>query len=161
MKASARGLLSAVFLAACAPTPAPDGAGSAVPATAAPATAAAPLAPASVGPDGPTTIALPPDFEALLATGDAAKGEALYASKGCKACHNLDATRLVGPGFAGVAGRHSVTWMARMMLKPEVMIAQDPAAKKLLGTYMVPMANQAVDPKTELPHLLAFLLTKK
>jgi len=109
-----------------------------------------------VGPDGPESIALP----ATLDGGDAAKGEALFTSKGCPACHKLDATRLVGPGLQGVTQRRSLPWMARMILKPEVMVKDDPEAKKLFATYMTPMANQNVDPVAELPHLLAFLKTK-
>lgn len=135
---------------------APEAASSAaVPVTAAPATAA--QAAATVGPDGPDTIALP----ATLGGGDVKKGEELFTSKGCKACHNVDATRLVGPGLQGVSGRRSEKWLARMILKPEQMVKDDPEAKKLFATYMTPMANQNVDPAAELPHLLAFLGSKK
>jgi cytochrome c551/c552 len=121
----------------------------------APAEVVAGAAGGEVGPDGPTSIVLPDGLDA-----DAKKGEELYASKGCKACHNLDGTKLVGPGFDGVSKRHSVAWMARMVLKPEVMVKEDPAAKKLLGAYMTPMANQMVNPETELPNILAFLKSK-
>lgn len=151
--------------AACAPqgggeTPAPG-----VPATAAaaPVTAAAPasVAAAAAGPDGPASIEIPGDLDAIVGAGDAAKGEALFASKGCSACHKVDATRLVGPGLQGVGERRSTAWLARMILKPEVMVKDDPEAKKLFATYMTPMANQNVDPKAELPHLIAFLKSKK
>lgn len=47
-----------------------------------------------------------------------------------------------------------------MIYKPDVMLKDDPQAKALFGTYMTPMANQNVDPRTEIPHLLAFLATK-
>lgn len=127
----------------------------------APAAAADPnAAPGEIGPDGPTSIAIPDKLDEKVAAADPKKGEELYASKGCKACHNLDGTKLVGPGFEGVGKRHTVAWMARMLLKPEEMVKTDPAAKKLLGTYMTAMANQQVDPDTELPHLLAFLKNK-
>jgi len=123
--------------------------------------AAAPGAAAAGDPaDGPVSIVLPDGLDAKVAAADAKKGEELYASKGCKACHNLDGTKLVGPGFDGVGKRHSVAWMARMILKPEVMVKEDEAAKKLLATYMTPMANQMVNPDTELPHILAFLKGK-
>lgn len=110
--------------------------------------------------DGPASIVLPDGLEAKVAAADPKKGEELYASKGCKACHNLDGTKLVGPGFDGVSKRHSMPWMARMILKPEVMVKEDEAAKKLLASYMTPMANQMVNPDTELPHILAFLKGK-
>lgn len=110
--------------------------------------------------DGPVSIVVPEKLTDLVAAGDAKKGEELFASKGCKACHNLDATKLVGPGLAGVSQRRSLLWMARMILKPEEMVKSDAEAKKLLAAYMTPMANQNVAVDTELPHILAFLKTK-
>lgn len=155
--------LSTLLTAACAPQGGAPGAPG-VPATAAaaPVTAAAPASvTAVVGPDGPTSIEIPADLDATVAAGDLAKGEALFASKGCVACHKVDATRLVGPGLQGIGARRSTAWMARMLLKPEVMVKEDPEAKKLFATYMTPMANQSVDSTTELPHLLAYLKSKK
>lgn len=110
--------------------------------------------------DGPQAIAIPANLAELVAAGDAKKGEELFASKGCKACHNLDATKLVGPGLAGVSKRRSDAWVARMILKPEEMVKSDDEAKKLLATYMTAMANQNVGAEAELPHLIAFLKTK-
>ncbi len=110
--------------------------------------------------DGPASIVLPANLAETVAAGDAKKGEELFASKGCKACHNLDATKLVGPGLAGVNQRRSLPWMARMIVKPEEMVKNDAEAKKLLAAYMTPMANQNVAVDTELPHILAFLKTK-
>lgn len=109
--------------------------------------------------DGPTTIAIPANLIDAVAKADPKQGEALFVSKGCKACHNLTDVKLVGPGLKGVPGRHSVTWMARMILKPEVMIKEDDTAKKLFAAMMTPMANQNVNPDTELPALLAMLKT--
>lgn len=153
-----RVFVAAAFVAACTPQ-----GGNETPAPAAPTTAAAATAPpvaAAVGPDGPSNITVPADLAATVAAGDAAKGEALFASKGCVACHKVDATRLVGPGLAGVTQRRPLGWVARMILKPEQMVKDDPEAKKLFATYMTPMANQSVDPVAELPHLIAFLKTK-
>jgi mono/diheme cytochrome c family protein len=153
-------LVTALGLAsACSPQGSAD---APAPATAAPATAAVVTAPpvAAVGPDGPPSIVVPADLAATVAAGDPAKGEALFSSKGCVACHKVDATRLVGPGLAGVTQRRSLPWVARMILKPEQMVKDDPEAKKLFATYMTPMANQSVDPVAELPHLIAFLKTK-
>jgi cytochrome c oxidase subunit 2 len=38
------------------------------------------------------------------AGGPVARGEALYASKGCKSCHSLDGSAGVGPTWKGLAG---------------------------------------------------------
>ena len=110
--------------------------------------------------DGPQAIAIPANLADLVAAGDAKKGEELFASKGCKACHNLDTAKLVGPGLAGVSKRRSDAWMARMILKPEEMVKTDDEAKKLLAAYMTAMANQNVSAEAEMPHLIAFLKTK-
>ena len=113
----------------------------------------------AVGGDGPSSIAVPANLVDRVAKADAKVGAALYVSKGCKACHNLTDVKLVGPGLKGVSNRRSTLWIARMVLKPEVMIKEDPEAKKLFAAMMSPMVNQNVTPETELPALLAFLQT--
>lgn len=109
--------------------------------------------------DGPASIEIPAKLADNVAAADAKAGEALFNSKGCKACHKLDDVKLVGPGLKGVTGRHSLPWMARMILKPEVMVKEDAEAKRLFALHMTPMGNQNVNPETELPALLAFLKT--
>ncbi len=120
---------------------------------------AAPAASADNPADGPASIAIPANLLDLIAKADAKQGEALFISKGCKACHNLTEVKLVGPGLKGVTARRSLPWMARMILHPEVMVKEDPEAKKLFAALMTPMANQNVAPETELPALLAMLKT--
>ena len=44
-----------------------------------------------------------------------------------------------------------------MILHPEIMLQQDATAKDLLRQHLTPMANQQVDPTTELPAILAYL----
>mgnify|MGYP005851330039 CR=1 FL=1 len=52
------------------------------------------------------TEAVNPTFlEAIAPAGDAAQGEALFASLGCIGCHSLDGTAGAGPSVAGIAGR--------------------------------------------------------
>ncbi len=109
--------------------------------------------------DGPATITVPAGLLDLVAKADPKQGEALFVSKGCKACHNPTDVKLVGPGLKGVTARRSLTWMGKMILKPEVMVKEDPEAKKLFAALMTPMANQNVAADTELPALLAFLKT--
>ena len=57
----------------------------------------------------------------------------------------------------GVTARRDETWIKKMILRPEVMVKEDPVAKKLLGELFVPMSNQNVNPQTELPFILAYL----
>lgn len=136
-------VLVSLFLFACNETPS------------APA-AQAEAAPAAVGPDGPASIKIEP-LTVSTAAADVEKGKAVFTAKGCVACHKTDATKLVGPGLKGVTERRTVAWIQRMILSPDVMVKEDPVAKQLLGTHFTPMPAQGVDPKSELPSLVAYL----
>lgn len=147
------------LLVACGGDPAP----AVPPPTAAPVPAPV-AAPVAVGPDGPDSIAVPaglPKTSAELASDDATlkAGEATFTAKGCGACHKFGG-KLVGPDLVGVGDRRSPTWLARMILKPEVMIKEDPVAKQLFAEAMTPMANQGV-PEAELVPLLAYITHTK
>lgn len=103
-----------------------------------------------------TTIEVP-DFEVSETAGDIRKGEEVFAGKGCVACHKVGGGKLVGPDLKGVLARRDETWVKRMILRPDVMIKEDPVARKLLAEHMTPMPNQGVDPKSDLPYLMAYL----
>ncbi len=111
-----------------------------------------------VGPMGPTSIdnggitAIPHD--ATLA----AKGKALFDSKGCGGCHKMD-TKLVGPPLAGVTERRKPQWLARWIMHPDKMLQKDPTAEQLLQKYLTPMSNLNVTPD-EAKALLAYLATQ-
>lgn len=125
---------------------------------AAPSTATAPVeaAPAPEAAPARTPIEVP-QFEVSTAPEDIKKGEALFAAKGCVACHKIGGGKLVGPDLKGVTARRDVEWIKKMILKPEIMLKEDDVAKKLLAETFVPMPNQNVDPKNELPFIIAFL----
>jgi len=72
----------------------------------------------------------------------AASGKELFKVK-CSACHKMS-KRFVGPGLAGVTERRTSEWIMNMILNPEVMVAENPLAKKLLAEYLSPMANQSL-----------------
>ena len=107
--------------------------------------------------DGPPAIALPDNLADLVAKADAKQGEVLFVQKGCKACHTLSDAKLVGPGLQHVLQRRQLPWVARMILRPDVMVKTDADAKQLFAVAMTPMANQNVNATTELPALLALL----
>lgn len=98
-----------------------------------------------------------PSFVISTDPADIKKGEELFAGKGCVACHKIGGGKLVGPDLKGVTARRDEAWIKKMILKPEIMVKEDPIAKKLLGEMFVPMPNQGVNPATELPFLLAYL----
>ncbi|MEH6305451.1 cytochrome c [Olivibacter sp. CPCC 100613] len=68
------------------------------------------------------------------------KGAKLFAAK-CAMCHQMD-TKLIGPPLQGVTDRHTPEWVLNMLLAPDKMIAEDPAAKALYRSYQTPMINQ-------------------
>ena len=45
----------------------------------------------------------------VVTAASADAGKALYASKGCNACHSLDGTKVVGPSFKGLWGKKEAT----------------------------------------------------
>ena len=69
-----------------------------------------------------------------------AEGKALFKAK-CSACHKVS-KRFVGPPMAGITKKRTPEWIMNMILKPEVMVVENAAAKKLLAEYLAPMANQ-------------------
>ncbi len=85
------------------------------------------------------------------------EGKAIFNLK-CTACHKIS-KRLIGPSLVGVTTRRSPEWIMNMILNPEVMVAKDPIAKKLLAEYIAPMANQNLT-ETEARQVLEYFRTK-
>ena len=71
------------------------------------------------------------------------KGKDIYQLK-CAACHKLDDKRVVGPGFKGVTDKRKPEWIMNMITNVDVMLAEDPEARKLLQECMTRMPNQGV-----------------
>lgn len=71
----------------------------------------------------------------------ASRGGELFKNL-CSACHKMD-KKFVGPALADITERRTPEWIMNMILNPEVMIKEDPIAKKLLiESNMAVMANQ-------------------
>ncbi|MGH7799139.1 MAG: c-type cytochrome [Thermodesulfobacteriota bacterium] len=77
----------------------------------------------------------------------AEKGEEIFKTKGCIACHTIGKGRLTGPDLAGVTERRKLDWIENQILHPEEMLEKDSIAKELLATYLVKMPNQNVTPE--------------
>ena len=71
------------------------------------------------------------------------RGKDIYNMK-CSACHRLDAQRVVGPGWANVTKTRKPEWIMNMITNVDVMLEQDPEARKLLELCLVRMPNQNV-----------------
>lgn len=71
------------------------------------------------------------------------RGMAIYEMK-CQACHRLDETRVVGPGWSGVTKKRKPEWIMNMITNVDVMLDQDPEARKLLELCLTRMPNQNV-----------------
>ena len=83
------------------------------------------------------------------------KGKATYDMK-CLACHRLDETRIVGPGWAGVTKKREPVWIMNMITNVEMMLETDEEAQKLLELCLVRMPNQNVS-EQESRELLEFM----
>ncbi|PID68848.1 MAG: cytochrome C [Flavobacteriia bacterium] len=88
----------------------------------------------------------------------AAQGKEVY-EKMCTACHKVD-KRFIGPAPVGILERRSPEWIMNMILNPQVMVKEDPIAKKLLAEYLSPMSNQNLT-ETETRAVLEFFRTLK
>jgi cytochrome c len=136
--------VAALLLSACSEKPA--------------ATAEAPAAAEPAAPAAPAATPMPtPDITISTTAADVTRGEETFAMKGCTACHKVGGGKLVGPDLKDVLTRRDQEWVERMILHPDVMLKEDPVARKLLAEHYTPMPNQNVDPKEELPFILSYL----
>jgi cytochrome c551/c552 len=76
----------------------------------------------------------------------AEKGEKLFQTKGCTACHAFG-KRVTGPDLAGVTMRRTAVWMENQILHPEKMVKEDPISHELFAQYALQMPNQKVQPE--------------
>lgn len=83
------------------------------------------------------------------------KGESIFKAS-CSPCHQLTDARLVGPGLKGITKLRTAPWIFNMVVNSTEMNAKDPEAKKLLETYMTPMAPVALS-EQDLLAMYAFL----
>lgn len=60
---------------------------------------------ATSAPPTPTATTVAPTATTSSLTGDAARGEELFASETCSGCHSTGDTSIVGPGLGGVKDR--------------------------------------------------------
>ncbi len=83
-------------------------------------------------------------FEGDVNADLAKKGEELYASKGCTACHN-PTMKIVGPAPQDIFETRNPAWVMNMIMNPDVMVKEDADAKALLEEFNnIPMTNQHV-----------------
>lgn len=97
-----------------------------------------------------------PDVSYSTAQADIDKGKEVFAQKGCNGCHKIGGGKLVGPDLKGVTGRRDKEWIAKMILRPDLMVKEDATAKDLFKTYMTAMPNQNV-PEGDLAPLMSYL----
>jgi hypothetical protein len=70
-----------------------------------------------------------------------ATGQRIYELK-CQSCHRLTEEKLVGPGWKDVTKRRTPVWIMNMIANTDMMLDNDPEARKLLELCMVRMPNQ-------------------
>jgi hypothetical protein len=69
------------------------------------------------------------------------RGQNIFDMK-CSACHKLDSTKVVGPGWKGVTVRRKPEWIMNFVTNVDMMLDKDPAAQKLLEECLTRMPNQ-------------------
>jgi cytochrome c5 len=80
-------------------------------------------------------------LESPLDQGRVKRGIAIYEMK-CQACHKLDETRVVGPGWKDITKRRKPEWIMNMITNVDMMLDADPEAQKLLELCLMRMPNQ-------------------
>lgn len=83
------------------------------------------------------------------------RGKATYEMK-CLACHKLDETRVVGPGWTGVTKKRKPVWIMNMVTNVDMMLETDEEAQKLLELCLVRMPNQNIT-EAEAREVLEFM----
>lgn len=76
----------------------------------------------------------------------AERGEKLFSSKGCVACHTIGQGKRVGPDLKGITEKVTFPWIYHWVSDPDSMLRSDTTAQRLLKEYLVPMPNQNVSP---------------
>jgi len=76
----------------------------------------------------------------------AERGEKLFSSKGCVACHTIGQGKRVGPDLKGITEKVTFPWIYHWVSDPDSMLRSDTTAQRLLREYLVPMPNQNVSP---------------
>lgn len=86
-----------------------------------------------------THVDLPPTIDKSMVTA----GQKTYDLK-CAACHHLDGTKLVGPGWHGVTQRRKPEWILNFVTNTDENLDKNAQAMSLLEECMVRMPNQSL-----------------
>jgi mono/diheme cytochrome c family protein len=81
------------------------------------------------------------DLPATIDNAMVAQGQKVYDLK-CAACHHLDETKLVGPGWKGVTQRRKPEWIMNFVTNTDENLDKNSQAMSLLEECMVRMPNQ-------------------
>jgi mono/diheme cytochrome c family protein len=83
------------------------------------------------------SLELPESIDQAMVT----SGNQIFDAK-CTACHKIE-KNFIGPSPKGILSRRTAAWTMNMILNPDVMVVEDPLAKKLMMQFNgAPMANQ-------------------
>ncbi len=115
--------------------------------------AATPSKPATAGSSSSATVTtVPADLDKGPRAGEspadhegAERGEKLFQTKGCSACHAFGVKKS-GPDLAGVTMRRTARWMESQILHPDLMVKQDPISRDLFAKFVLQMPKQGLTP---------------
>ena len=114
----------------------------------------------------------PEDFERWMATSKeknnnkdpAALGQELWAARGCQQCHSVDGSRVIGPTFKGLFGRHEEFADGGSVTADENYIRESilqPQAKVVAGYPPIMPTYQGKLSDTEINGIIAYIKTLK
>jgi cytochrome c len=95
------------------------------------------------------------DLPATIDKSMVAAGQKIYDLK-CAACHHLDGTKLVGPGWKGVTQRRQPEWIMNFVTNTDENLDKNAQAMSLLEECMVRMPNQNLS-DDDARHILEFM----
>jgi mono/diheme cytochrome c family protein len=91
---------------------------------------------------------------------DAERGEDLFRTRGCAACHSIGGGARIGPDLAGLLERREPEWIVAMITRPDSMLRHDAIARDLGAEYGASMPRLGIVPE-EASALLAYIGTRE
>lgn len=89
---------------------------------------------------------------------DAERGEDLFRTRGCAACHSIGGGARIGPDLAGLLERREPNWIVAMISRPDSMLRHDAIARDLGAEYGASMPRLGILPE-EAGALVAYIGT--
>ncbi len=105
---------------------------------------------------GPRNDTKVPEVHYSSAPADIERGKELFAEKGCNGCHYVGGGVHTAPDLKGVTARRDKQWLATLIVRPDLLLKDDPTVKEQLATHTTKMVNQNISDR-ELDMMMSYL----